>query len=45
MAGKFDQLEEILTQPDIWVQDTEERDDASEDDGDIDNSGKSCLIF
>lgn len=39
MAGKFDQLEEILTQPDIWVQDTEERDDASEDDGDIDNSG------
>ena len=39
MAGKFDQLEEILTEPDIWVQDTEERDDASEDDEDIDNSG------
>ena len=39
MAGKFNQLEEILTQPDIWVQDTEERDDASEDNGDIDNSG------
>ena len=41
MAGKFDQLEEILTQPDIWVQDTKERDDASEDDGDIDNSGST----
>ena len=41
MAGKFDQLEEILTQPDIWVQDTEDRDDASEDDGDIDNSGST----
>ena len=41
MAGKFDQLEEILTQPNIWVQDTEERDDASEDDGDIDHSGST----
>ena len=41
MAGKFDQLEEILTQPDIWVRETEEQeqDNASEDDADIDNSG------
>ena len=39
MAGKFDQLEEILTRPDIWAQDTEERDDASEDNADIDKSG------
>lgn len=38
MAGKFDQLEEILTRPDIWAQDTEERDDASEDDADNDSS-------
>ena len=39
IAGKFDQLEEILTQPNIWAQDTEEHDDASEANGDIDNSG------
>ena len=38
MAGKFDQLEEVLTQPDIWAQDTEERDDASEDNADNDSS-------
>lgn len=38
MAGKFDQLEEILTRPNIWAQDTEERDDASEDDADNDSS-------
>ena len=38
MAEKFDQLEEILTRPDIWAQDTEERDDASEDDADNDSS-------
>ena len=38
IAGKFDQLEEILTRPDIWAQDTEEHDDASEDDADNDSS-------
>ena len=38
MAGKFDQLEEILTRPDIWAQDTEERDDTSADDADNDSS-------
>ena len=38
MAGKFDQLEEILTRPDIWAQDTKEHDDASEDDADNDSS-------
>ena len=38
IAGKFAQLEEILIQPDIWAQDTEERYDALEDDADIDNS-------
>lgn len=37
-AGKFDQLEEILTRPNIRAQDTEERDDASEDDADNDSS-------
>lgn len=41
MAGKFDQLEEILTRPDIWAQDTEERDDASEDDADDNDSSRS----
>ena len=38
MAGKFDQLEDILTRPDIWAQDTEERDDVSVDDADNDNT-------
>ena len=38
MAGKFDQLEEILTRPDLWAQDTDERDDNSEDDADNDSS-------
>ena len=28
MAGNFDQLEEILTEPNIWVQDTKEHNDA-----------------
>ena len=49
MAGKFDQLEDILTRPDIWAQDTEERDDASVDDTDNDSTGiyryKRCLLF
>lgn len=40
MAVKFDQLEHILTRPDIWVLDTEESDDASEDNADND-SGRS----
>ena len=38
MAGKFDQLEDILTRPDIWAQDTEEAEDASEDGADNDSS-------
>ena len=38
MAGKFDQLEEILTRPDIWTQDTEDHGDASEADADNDSS-------
>ena len=38
MAGKFDQLEEILTRPDIWAQDTEDHGDASEADADNDSS-------
>lgn len=41
MAGKFDQIEEMLTKPDIWAQDTKERDDASEDDADLEISGRT----
>ena len=39
MAGTFGQLEEILTQLDIWAQETKEHDDVLKDDADNDNSG------
>lgn len=40
MAGKFDQLEEILTQPDIWTQ-RRRRERVSEDYVDNDDNGST----
>ena len=34
MTGKFDQLEDTLTRPNIWYQNTEEGNDASKDSAD-----------
>lgn len=40
MAGKFDQLEEILTRPDIWTQ-RRQRERVSEDYVDNDDNGST----